>query len=243
MKKLIFLCPLVISIFFTACSNKSSQNETQESQSEVKAETEVKAEEASPETKKPLHFTNEQFYDAEGNFLEEKAKDALIEMLEYHDYPVFDSLRDKIWVTDYNVGNYAELGLASVMFVNNEEDQYMLMDIFLLPNQMLGEHMHVAAEGNPVKMEGWLVRHGKSYVAGIGENNRADFPQVVVPNAHWDGKVSTNHIIEVNEGGFAHLVKAESSHWQMAGSEGAVITEVGNVHTGAGVHRSDPKMN
>lgn len=135
--------------------------------------------------KTELKFTNDQFYDKDGKFLEEKAKDALIEMLEYHNYPVFDGLREKIWLTDYNKGDYANLGLASVMFVNNEDDRYMLMDIFLLPGQMLGEHMHFAAENNPAKMEGWLIRHGKSYVAGVGENNRDQFPQVVVPKTHW----------------------------------------------------------
>ncbi len=192
---------------------------------------------------KGLKFDNEQFYDAEGNFLEERAKDALMEMLEYHNYPVFDSLRERIWVTDYNKGRYAELGLASVMFVNDTKDRYMLMDIFLLPGQMLGEHMHYAAEGNPAKMEGWLVRNGKSYIVGIGEDNMEQFPQVVVPTSHWEGKVTAKSIVEANPGDFVKLVQVRSPHWQFAGPEGAIITEVANVHTGAGVRRSDPAMN
>ncbi|MBF8149716.1 hypothetical protein ITJ86_07380 [Winogradskyella sp. F6397] len=232
MKKLCLLTILSIAVLFNSCANNSEKNKTTEAPKEV-----------NEPIKKELKFTNEQFYDAEGQFLKEKAKDALIEMLEYHNYPIFDGLREKIWLTDYNQGNYAELGLASIMFVNNEEDQYMLMDIFLLPGQMLGEHMHFAAEGNPVKMEGWLVRHGKSYIVGVGENNRDQFPQVVVPQSHWDGKTTTNYIIEANEGDFASLAEPESPHWQMAGPEGVVITEVGNVHTNSGVLRSDPKMN
>ncbi|MDO6595753.1 hypothetical protein Q4512_02430 [Oceanihabitans sp. 2_MG-2023] len=236
MKNSMLFCTLFIAILFSSCVNKEEKPIT--SNSDIVALKEVKK-----ETKKELKFTNEQFYDAEGNFLKEKAKDALIEMLEYHNYPVFDGLREKIWLTDYNKGKYAELGLASIMFVNNKEDKYMLMDIFLLPNQMLGEHMHFAAEGNPVKMEGWLIRHGKSYIVGVGEDNSEQFPQVVVPKSHWDGKVTTKHIIEANEGDFASLTKAESPHWQMAGPEGVVITEVGNVHTNSGVLRSDPAMN
>lgn len=192
---------------------------------------------------KELKFSNEQFYDAEGNFLPERAKDALIEMLEYHNYPVFESLRERIWVTDYNKGNYAELGLASITFVNDTKDRYMLMDIFLLPGQMLGEHMHFAAEGNPAKMEGWLVRHGKSYIVGIGENNMSEFPQVVVPSMHWNGNVTARNVVEANVGDFVQLSEVESPHWQLAGSEGAVITEVANVHTSSGVLRSDPEMN
>ncbi|MFI3314834.1 MAG: hypothetical protein R3Y04_04150 [Rikenellaceae bacterium] len=193
--------------------------------------------------KRELSFSNEQFYDEEGNFLPERAKDAIIEMLEYHNYPTFESLRDRIWVTDYNKGNYAELGLASITFINDTKDKYMLMDIFLLPGQMLGEHMHFAAEGNPAKMEGWLVRHGKSYIVGIGEDNMSQFPQVVVPSMHWNGNVTARNITEANVGDFVQLVEVESPHWQLAGNEGAVITEVANVHTGSGVLRSDPEMN
>ncbi len=237
MKKLLLLSSLLAVILLSSCKNNTDKKEV------VSTTVKNTSIELVKEEKKELKFTNEQFYDSEGKFIEDEAKNALIEMLEYHNYPVFEGLKEKIWVTDYNQGNYAELGLASVMFVNNEEDKYMLMDIFLLPGQMLGEHMHFAAEGNPVKMEGWLVRHGKSYIVGVGEDNRKDFPQVVIPNEHWNGKVTTNHIIEANEGDFAKLAKAESPHWQMAGPEGAVITEVGNVHTNSGVLRSDPKMN
>ena len=232
MKYIMLSCTVIIGVLLSSCANKTEQTTVVESKTEIKKDV-----------KKELKFTNAQFYDADGKFLEEKAKDALMEMLKYHNYPIFDGLREKIWLTDYNQGNYAQLGLASVMFVNNTEDKYMLMDIFLLPNQMLGEHMHFAAEGNPVKMEGWQVRHGKSYIVGIGENNRDQFPQVVVPKEHWDGKVTSNYIIEAEEGDFASLAKAESPHWQMAGPEGVVITEVGNVHTNSGVLRSDPKMN
>ena len=232
MKHIMLSCTVIIGVLLSSCANKTEQTTVVESKTEIKKDV-----------KKELKFTNAQFYDADGKFLEEKAKDALMEMLKYHNYPIFDGLREKIWLTDYNQGNYAQLGLASVMFVNNTEDKYMLMDIFLLPNQMLGEHMHFAAEGNPVKMEGWQVRHGKSYIVGIGENNRDQFPQVVVPKEHWDGKVTSNYIIEAEEGDFASLAKAESPHWQMAGPEGVVITEVGNVHTNSGVLRSDPKMN
>ena len=227
-KRIILINALLMFVLFTSCNNKAEKKPMVNTKEVVKTE---------------LKFTNEQFYDKDGKFLEEKAKDALIEMLEYHNYPVFDGLREKIWLTDYNKGDYAHLGLASVMFVNNEDDRYMLMDIFLLPGQMLGEHMHFAAENNPAKMEGWLIRHGKSYVAGVGENNRVLFPQVVVPKTHWDGKVAANHIVELNEGGFDSLALVESAHWQMAGPEGAVITEVGNVHTNSGVLRSDPAMN
>lgn len=66
--------------------------------------------------KRELSFSNEQFYDEEGNFLPERAKDAIIEMLEYHNYPTFESLRDRIWLMppisllkNKNYGNYTRI--------------------------------------------------------------------------------------------------------------------------------------
>jgi hypothetical protein len=39
------------------------------------------------------------------------------------------------------------------------------------------------------------------------------------------------------------LAEVKSRHWQFAGVEGAVITEVANVHTGSAVRHSDKKIN
>ncbi|MEP0480722.1 MAG: hypothetical protein ABJD23_10910, partial [Nonlabens sp.] len=79
MKKLILLTAACTTILFTSCKNTPNETTVAIAQEEV-TNAPVQKE------KKELKFTNEQFYDADGNFLEEKAKDALIEMLEYHDY-------------------------------------------------------------------------------------------------------------------------------------------------------------
>jgi D-lyxose ketol-isomerase len=188
-----------------------------------------------------IAFDNAEFYDAEGKFLEDKAKQAVVRLCQYHGYPVFPGLADNLWVTDYGVGKFAELGLAAYVFVNNEEDRYMMLDIFLLPNQMLPEHWHVAAEGNPAKMEGWLVRWGISHIVGIGEPNLS--PEVVVPKSHWEGRVTTHHVVVGTPGTFVPLAQVNSRHWQFGGPEGGIVTEVANVHTNAGVRHTDPKLN
>ena len=90
-----------------------------------------------------IGFANEYFYDADGTFSEDKAKDAYIAMMKYHGYPVFEGVKEKLWVSDYGTGQFAKLGLGAHSFVNNEEERYMLMDIFMLPNQMLPEHFHL----------------------------------------------------------------------------------------------------
>lgn len=103
--------------------------------------------------------------------------------------------------------------------------------------------LHVDGEETAAKREGWLVRWGKSYIAGVGEDNMASFPEVKIPEVHWDGKVSSKHIIEGTPGTFTNLSEVLSRHWQLAGPEGAIITEVANFADGKAVKRSDPKMN
>jgi D-lyxose ketol-isomerase len=190
-----------------------------------------------------LDFPNESFYDADGKFNEDAAKNAYITVMKYHGYPVFDDIKEKLWVSDYGTGQFAKLGLGANMFQNNEEDRYMLMDLFILPGQMLPEHWHLESTKNPAKREGWLLRHGKSYIVGIGEDNLADFSEVIIPQCHMDGKATTNHVIPTTPGQFVKLAQVKSRHWQFAGIEGAIITEVANVHTGPSVRHSDKKIN
>jgi len=186
-------------------------------------------------------FTNAQFYDAKGNFLVEKAKDAYLTLMKYHGYPVFPGLRAKLVVTDFGTGRFAECGLGCIMYENNEKDRYMLMDLFLLPKQMLPEHWHVATDKNPAKLEGWLVRHGMSHIVGEGEPNLS--PEVVIPKCHANGTVTVQHEVLASPGEFVSLNRVGAHHWQYGGPEGAIITEAANVHDDAGVRLLDPKMN
>jgi D-lyxose ketol-isomerase len=188
-----------------------------------------------------IKFDNSYFYDKDGKFLEEKAKDAYIALMKYHGYPVYKEMREKIWVSDYGKGEFASLGLGARMWVNNEKDRYMLMDIYLLPNQMLPEHWHLKTEKNPAKMEGWLIRYGLSHVVGEGEPNLGR--DVVVPKCHMNGKVTTHHEVVCGPGDFTPLVRVGARHWQLAGPEGAIMSEVATVHDDSGVRHSDQAAN
>ncbi len=188
-----------------------------------------------------LAFTNEQFYDADGKFDVEKGKDGVMALCKYHGYPVFPEMREGLWVSDYDTGVFTKLGLAAFLFINNEKDRYMLMDLFLLPGQMLPEHWHLDGEENPAKREGWLVRWGASHIVGIGEPNLS--PEIVIPKCHMGGKVTTEHETLAKPGMFVPLAEVKTRHWQYGGPEGAIITEVANVHTNAAVRHSDKAMN
>ena len=191
--------------------------------------------------KPTIKFENTFFYDAGGKFLPEKAKDALVALMQFHGYPVYPGIREKLWVSDYGVGQYAKLGLGAVMFANNTNDHYMVMDIFLLPNQMLPEHWHENLGKGPVKLEGWLIRHGLSHVVGEGEPNLGK--DVVIPSCHAHGTVTVKHETVCGPGEWAQLNRAEAHHWQLAGPEGVIMTEVANGHDNAAVRHFDQVAN
>ena len=188
-----------------------------------------------------ISFDNSHFYDAVGEFNVDAAKEACFALMQYHGYPVYEGMKDAIWLTDYGKGQFAKLGLAARMWMNHVEHRYMLADMFLLPNQMLAEHWHLEGEGNPAKLEGWLVRHGVSHIVGEGEPNLSK--EVAIPKCHMDGKVLTEHEIIAGPGDFASLNRATAPHWQFAGPEGAIITEVANVNTDSAARFSDKALN
>ncbi len=196
--------------------------------------------------KSEVAFDNDTYYDADGTFSEDKAKDAYIALMEYHGYPVFPDMKKNLWVSDYNTGQFAKLGLGARMWMNNAKDRYMLMDLFLMPGQMLPEHWHLEGtegedKGNPAKREGWLIRYGKSYVVGIGEPNLP--PEVVIPACHDGGKTETKHCVIATPGVFVPLAEVGTKHWQWGGPDGAIITEVANVHSNSAVRHQDKACN
>ncbi|MFH1921533.1 MAG: hypothetical protein ABIP48_16840 [Planctomycetota bacterium] len=186
-----------------------------------------------------VHFQNEAFYDREGKFLPEKGNEAVRTLLEHHGYPVFDGLMEGLWVSDYGLGRFAELGLAAYIFMNQEEANYLQLDIYLLPNQMVPEHYHLKTEKCGPKMEGWLCRHGRAYAYGEGprkENLNAKIPAF---ERQW---VTVFNETVLDPGHCAHVNRATARHWLFAGPEGAVLTEVGTFHDNDGVRHTDPNI-
>jgi len=194
-----------------------------------------------PCTKKPaLVFDNASFYNADGTFNVEAGKDAYIAVMKYHGYPVFEGLREGLWVSDYGLGQFTKLGLGATGFINDQESSYLGQDMFLLPGQMLPEHYHLETEKGPAKMEGWHVRHGISYVYGEGEPT--ENMKAVVPKCHMNGTVSVSHEIILHPGETATLNRKTARHWQFGGPEGAIVSEYGTFHDNDGVRHSDPKI-
>jgi len=66
---------------------------------------------------------------------------------------------------------------------------------------------------------------------------------VVIPKIHMNGNATVKHEVVAEPGDFVPLNRATARHWQLAGPEGAIITEVANVHTGSAVRHSDKALN
>lgn len=198
-----------------------------------------------PVQRKPLQFQNADFYTEDGKFNVDKAKDAILALCRYFHYPVFPGLKERLWVSDYGTGKFTELGLAAVGFCNNNKDElgqtFMLQDLFLLPGQMLPEHWHIQGDGVAVKNEGWIIRCGQSFIVGIGEDNLPT--DMKIPACHMNGTVETKHGQWAMPGQYVQLAKVETKHWQMAGPEGCIISEVANLHTDSAVRHNDQAIN
>ena len=201
----------------------------------------TKGEEAGNKDSIVLKFDNANFYTG-GKFNEEAAKDAVLGLMKYYQYPVTENTRSQLWVSDYGAGRFTELGLAAIMYVNDTEDLYMLQDMFLLPNQMLPEHWHEKPESFPAKMEGWFVRNGMSYIVGEGDDNLNLFPDIKIPACHAGG-VTVKHAVKTLPGEFVPLSRMYSHHWQFAGQQGAIITEVANIHANEMVRHQVKSIN
>lgn len=192
---------------------------------------------------KKIQFDNSWFYDKDGKFIEERGKEAYIAVMRYHGYPVFPGLKEKLWVSDYGTGEFTKLGLGALMFANNDKDpegyRFMLMDLFLLPGQMLPEHYHLKSAKSVEKMEGWLVRHGSVTIVGEGEPTpglKERQPKSQSPSS------TVFHGVEATPGMFVKLNRVTARHSQLAGPEGAIETEVANFHDNSAVRHTNEKL-
>ncbi len=180
-----------------------------------------------------------EFYDASGKFNEETAKAAYLDFLQQSGYPVNDAIREKLWVSDFNLGRFTEVGLGGIIWWGDEKHNFTGLDAFLLPGQIIPEHWHVKAGNIPEKMEAWLVRQGEVYAYAEGEptpNRRAKIGNGDAVNM----TAKSERVLRVGE--IAGISRPLEKHWMQAGPQGAIFTEFSTFHTGAAVKFTDPQI-
>ena len=182
---------------------------------------------------------NKQFYDGGGKFNAEAAKGVYLDFLKQRGYPVNEIIAQKIFVTDFGLGRFTDVGMGAIVWHSDEKYNYAGLDAYLLPGQIIPEHWHVKVRDIPEKMEVWLVRSGEIYTYAEGAptpNMRAKLKDAEAANI----TVKTERILGVGEiAGISHPLE---KHWMQAGPLGAIFTEFSTFHTGEAVKFTDVKV-
>jgi len=183
---------------------------------------------------------NEDFYDAEGVFQSDKAAQAYYDMMERFGYPVIERLRsDEFWAIDFGLGDFVNVGMAGMFWVNDPKYKYFGHEIYLLPGQMIVEHAHVQAGDVPPKMESWHVRHGMIYTFAEGEET---IPCPVETPASQADFITAKCVKAVQIGEMDALNRETAKHFMLAGPEGAIVTEYATFHDNAGLRFTNPNV-
>jgi hypothetical protein len=189
----------------------------------------------------PLAMKNADFYGPDGKFNQEAAKNAYFDLCAYFGYPLNDNVRKNLAATDFGLGHFTEVGLAFVAWVNDKKAGYASLEVFLLPDQMIPEHWHVAVEEGkvPAKMESWVVRYGETFAYGDGQPTEKPCVKVHECQAKF---VTARHETPIRPGEVVGVGKPMEKHWQQAGPEGCILTEMSTYHTGEAVKFTDPAI-
>jgi D-lyxose ketol-isomerase len=183
-------------------------------------------------------YKNEDFY-KEGKFQVEKARQAYFDMMSAHGYPVPESLRTNMWATDFGLGDFVNVGMGGVFWVNFQDTGYFAHEIYLFPGQMIVEHAHEAtAKGKP-KMESWHIRHGSIYT--VGEEGEPLPATLKLPKSQKK-YITVSKQYYMQPGDIRTLNRAGAKHFMMGGSNGAIVSEYASFHDGDGLRFTNPNV-
>ena len=200
--------------------------------------TAMPASAAATETMPVKTYNSADFYDADGTFLVDKAREAYFDMFRRFGYPISDKLKKEMWILDFGLGDFANVGMAGIFWLNRQDYGYFGHEIFLLPGQMIPEHCHVPTAKGAAKMESWHPRHGKIYTFGEGEPTPEYLDKIP---ASQRAIVKSRRCTPLGIDELADLNRLEAWHFMVAGPEGALVTEYGTFHDMDGLRFSNPK--
>ncbi len=196
------------------------------------------AEEAASDATRVKTYTSAAFYDAEGKFLIDKAREAYYDMFRRFHYPVSETLKKEMWILEFGLGDFARVGMAGIFWLNRQDYNYFGHEIYLLPGQMIPEHCHLATDKGAPKMESWQPRRGMIYTFGEGDPT----PELLdkIPPSQRE-LVKSRHCTPLGIDEIGHLNRLTAWHFMVAGPEGALVTEYGTFHDMDGLRFSNPK--
>ncbi|MDR3181975.1 MAG: hypothetical protein LBT89_03495, partial [Planctomycetaceae bacterium] len=186
-------------------------------------------------------YDNAHFY-KDGKFNTEAAIAAYDELFRHFHYSLANVTKDKrFWAVDFGLGDFANVGMGGIFWVNDKEHGYFGHEIYLLPGQMIPEHSHVPAEDKAAKHEYWQVRHGNVWTFAQGGSKNDKLP-IALPKSQLDANAITAFIPhELKVGDEAPLRALGEWHFMIAGPEGAIVTEFGSFHSNQGLKFQNTK--
>jgi hypothetical protein len=187
-------------------------------------------------------YTNADFY-KDGKFQPDAAKKAYLAMMASHGYDIHIENEKKwtspFWVSDFGLGDFVNVGMGGVFWVNFQETNYFAHEIFLLPGQMIVEHWHVATDKGKAKMESWHPRHGSIFC--MGETGGEVPAGVVLPKSQAEF-ITVKKCTEVTAGDILALNRVTAKHFMMGGPSGAIVAEYASFHDGDGLRFTNPSV-
>ncbi len=175
-------------------------------------------------------YTNADFY-KDGVFDEKVAIEAMKDMLAFYGVPFTEFMEENFWVAEFGMGDFENVGMGGIFWVNDKEHGYFAHAIYLLPGQMIPEHAHFATDA-PAKFESWMVEKGWCYnFSEVGEAT-PDAPALPLES---HGPVKSQNFVVQNVGDIVHLKQIETFHFLIAGPEGAIVDEWASYHDGGGL--------
>ncbi len=180
-------------------------------------------------------YTNADFY-KDGKFQQEVAMEAMKDMFAFYDVPFTELMAKDMWVTDFGLGDFENVGMGGIFWVNDAEQRYFAHAIYLLPGQMIPEHAHVATT-YPAKHESWMVEKGWAYNFSEVGDETPNAP--AIPATH--GPIKSKNFVVQKVGEVLPLKALTTFHFLMAGPEGAIVSEWATYHDNAGLRFSNPK--
>ena len=187
-------------------------------------------------------YKNADFY-KDGVFQPEVAKKAYLDMMASHGYDIHLENEKKwaspFWVSDFGLGDFVNVGMGGVFWVNSQEANYFAHEIFLLPGQMIVEHGHNPTDKGKAKMESWHPRHGSIYC--LGETG-GELPAGVVLPKSQEKFITVKKCTEVKPGDILTLNRITAKHFMMGGPSGAIVSEYASFHDGDGLVFTNPSV-
>ena len=66
-------------------------------------------------------YKSADFYDADGKFLVDKAREAYFDMFTRFHYPISEKLKKEMWILDFGLGDFAQVGMAGIFWLNRQD--------------------------------------------------------------------------------------------------------------------------